>query len=159
MEYHERWTSVKYLTEEYRYKIGESSRANNRECEVKGIKASDNDYDEKRAGAVDVAWEKFFAAIFHLGAYRCQYGGMMTQLRKNYSKGQQTYPETVQKEQVLLTVWEGVKYPVHGSNEGLSLSSVVNGNDGDKGAAGDRNTQASGGCASHGGATETYHCY
>ena len=41
----------------------------------------------------------------------------------------------VQKPQALLTAWEGEKYPVHGSNEGLSFANVVNNDDGDGGDA------------------------
>ena len=84
---------------------------------------------------------------------------MITQLRNDYAKGQQTYPEMVQKSQALLTAWEGEKYPLHGSNEGLSFSNVVNENNDDRGDSGDTDAQASGGRPSYGGATETRRCY
>ena len=79
-------------------------------------KTSDTDYNKKLADASKVVREKFLAATFLLGADRRQYRGMSTQLRNGYTKGQHTYPETVQKFQSLSKAWEGKKYPVHGSN-------------------------------------------
>ena len=80
-------------------------------------------------------------------------------MRNNYTKGQHTYTETVQKVQDLLTAWEGKKSPVHGSNEGLSFSNVVNDDDGYRDNAGDSKNQARGGRPSRGGATKTRRCY
>ena len=37
-EYHKRWTAKKELAEEFGYKVGESGRATDRECEDGGIK-------------------------------------------------------------------------------------------------------------------------
>ena len=81
----------------------------------------------------------------------------MTQIRNDYAKGHQTYPETVQKDQAVLMAWEGEKYPVHRPNGGLSFSNVVNNYSDNRGASGDGDTQVSGGCASCGGATKTRH--
>ena len=90
---------------------------------------SDTDYNEKRADARKVTRENFLAATFLLGADRRQYGGMITRLRNNYTKGQHNYPATVQKFQALLTSWEGEKSLVHGSNKGFSFANVVNDDD------------------------------
>ena len=84
---------------------------------------------------------------------------MITHLRNDYEKGQQTYPETVQKLQALLTTWEGEKDPVHRSNKGLSFTNVVNNEDKNGGNAGDGDDKASGGRPSRGGATKTRRCY
>ena len=65
-EYHDHWTSIKELSEELGRKIGESIRATDCECEANWIKASDNNIEEKRAGASDVAWEKFLTDTFLL---------------------------------------------------------------------------------------------
>ena len=138
---------------------GGSDRENDRECEASGIKTSDTDYDEKRADSSEVTREKFLAATFLLGADRRQCGGIITQLRKYYAKGQQTHPATVQKFQSLLTTCEGDKSPVHGSNEGLSFANVVNNNDGNRGDARDGDARAGGGHPSRSGATETHRCY
>ena len=119
---------------------------------------SDTDYDKKCADASKVEREKFLAATFLLGADRRQYGGMTTQLRNDYTKGQQIYPETVQKVQAVLMVWEGEKSLVHGSNEGLSFTNVVDDNS-DGVDAGDSDAQASGRCPSRSGVTETRRCY
>ena len=83
----------------------------------------------------------------------------MTQLRNDYAKGQKTYLETVPEDQSQLTAWEGGKAPVHGSIEGLSFANVGNDDDGDRGADGKVNAQASGRCAYCGGATGTRRCY
>ena len=152
-EYHECWTANKELADELGYKVGESGRATDRECEDDGIKTSDADYDKKPAEASEVVGEKFLAATFLLGADRRQYGGMMTQLRNDYANGQKTYPATVQKAQALLTEWEGDKYPVHGSDEGLRFD------DDNRGAAGKGDAKASGGHASCGGVTKMRRCY
>ena len=48
-KYHKRWTSGKELIEDFGYKIGESSRATYQECKANLIKATDDDYDKKRA--------------------------------------------------------------------------------------------------------------
>ena len=98
-----------------------------------------------------MAWEKFLAAAFLLGV---QYGGMMTQIRNDYAKGEQTYPVRVQKAQALLTAWEGGKAPLHGSNKGIRFSNAVNNNDGNRGAVNGGDTHTSGGRASRGGATK-----
>ena len=102
-EYHNRWTAKKELTEDFGYKVGESDRATNRECKASRIKTLDTNYDKKRADASEAAREKFLVATLLLGADICQYGGMSTQMRNDYAKGQQTYPATVQKAQSLLT--------------------------------------------------------
>ena len=70
----------KELTEEFGYKVGESDRATDRECEASGIKTSDTDYDKKRADASKVARGKFLTATSLLRADICQYRGMITQL-------------------------------------------------------------------------------
>ena len=69
----------------------------------------------------------------------------MTQLHKDYAKGHKTYPDTAQKAQALLTAREGKKSPIHGSNEGIIFSNVVNNKNGNRGAASNGDTQASGG--------------
>ena len=158
-EYHEQWTANKELAEEFGYKFEESDQATDRECEASGIKTLDTDYNKKSADASKVTREKFLADIFLLGADIRQYGRMITHLRNNYVKGQQNYPETVQKVQALLMAWEGEKDPVHVCNEGLSFANVVNDDDGDGGDDGDGDAQASGGRPSRGGATETHRCY
>ena len=100
---------------------------------------------KKRAGASDVAHGKFLVATFILRADRRQCGGMMTQLHNDYAKGHKTYPDTAQKAQALLKEGEGKKSPIHGSNEGIIFSNVVNNKNGNRGAASNGDTQASGG--------------
>ena len=56
-----------------------------------------------------------------------------------------------------MAAWEEEKSPLHGSNEGLSFDNVMNNNNGNRCTAGDGNTQASSGHASHDGVTETLH--
>ena len=119
----------------------------------------DPNYDENYADASKVAREKFLVATLLLVAYIHQYGGMITQLRNYYAKGQYTYPATVQKAQALLKAWEGEKSLVNGPNKGLSCANVANDDDGDGGASSEGDAQTSGGCASCGGATETRRCY
>ena len=85
--------------------------------------------------------------------------GVITQLRNDYSKGQQTYPETVHNSQSLLMAWEGETLPVHRCNKGLSFFNIVNNNDDGEGAAVNGNAQASGVRVSCDGATETCRCY
>ena len=58
-----------------------------------------------------------------------------------------------------MTEWEGEKFPVHGSNEGLSYANVGNKDDSDGGDDGDGDAQASGGRLSRGVATETRRFY
>ena len=53
LEYHERWTTAKDLSEYFGYKIGESNRTTNQEYKADIIAAVDNDYNEKRAGEYD----------------------------------------------------------------------------------------------------------
>ena len=91
-EYHKRWTANKDLAEDFGYKVGESDRATNWECEASDIKTSDKDYNENRVDASEVAREKFLAATFLLRADIHQYGGRITHPRNDYAKVQQTYP-------------------------------------------------------------------
>ena len=83
--------------EEFGYKIGESYRATDWECEADRIMSSEHDYVANQAGLKAAAREKFLVAAFLIGADRRQYRGMMTQLRNYYAKGQQTYPSTLQR--------------------------------------------------------------
>ena len=77
-EYHKWWTSIKNIAEEFRYKIGNIDRATNRECEAGGIFSTNSNYIAKQEEVKSAAREIFLAATFLLGAYRCQYRGMMT---------------------------------------------------------------------------------
>ena len=78
------------MADEFGYKVGESDRATDQECKARGIKKSDTNNDKKRADASEVERKKFLAATFLLGEDRHQYGGMITQLRSDCTKVQQT---------------------------------------------------------------------
>ena len=58
-----------------------------------------------------------------------------------------------------MTVWEGEKSPVHGSNKSLSFANVMDNDVGDRDNAGDSDAQASGGRPSRCDATKTRRCY
>ena len=70
---------------------------------------------------------------------------MMTQLKNDYAKGHQTFPDTVKKSQALVTTWEGKKVPVHGANGRLMFSNAVKENYGKGDVAGAGGAQESGG--------------
>ena len=80
---------------------------------------------------------------------------MMTQLINDYAKGKRKYPPMVQTLQALMTEWERGKIPVHGSNDGLTFTNVVNDDDGNRDATCGGGTHESGGRGARDGAPET----
>ena len=158
-DYHEQWTANKDLEEEFGYKVGESDRATDWGFESREIKTSYTDYGKFCADASYVERGEIFAATFLLTADRCQYGSIITQLRNDYTKVQQTYPSTVQKVQALLTVWEEEKSPMHRYNNRLSFANIMNDRNGDWGHASNDDAQATGGHPSHGVTTKTCRFY